>query len=56
MARIRPRGKTIPQSKLLGQNCGERLDTGAAGAAGGAYPAVAALEDVDRAEDLGRQG
>ena len=39
------------QNKLLEETDGERLDTGAAGAAGRADPAMATVGEVDRAED-----
>ena len=42
-----------PQSKLLEQTDGERLDTGAAGTAGGADPEMASVGEVQRAEDIG---
>lgn len=42
------------QSKLLEETDGERLDTGAAGAAGGADPAVVPVGEVERAENTGR--
>ena len=45
-----------PQNKLLEQKDGERLDTGATGAAGGADPAMAPVGKVDRPEDSERQG
>ncbi len=41
------------QSKLLDENGGERLDIGAAGAAGGANPAMATLGKSDRTKDAG---
>ena len=44
------------QNKLLEKKDGERLDTGTTGATGHADPAMATLEEVDRAEDTGRQG
>ena len=42
------------QSKLLEETDGERLDTGAAGAAGGADPAAVPVGEVERAENTGR--
>ncbi len=41
------------QSKLLEESDDERLDIGAASAAGRANPAMAPLETVDRAKDAG---
>ncbi len=49
----RPRENTDMQSKLLEENSGERLDIGAAGAAGRANPAMAPLGKVDRTKDAG---
>ncbi|MCZ6591781.1 MAG: hypothetical protein O7B98_11665, partial [Alphaproteobacteria bacterium] len=42
-----------PQSKLFEENSGERLDFGAAGAAGQANPAMASLGKGDRTKDSG---
>ena len=43
-----------PQNKLLEQQHGERLDTGAAGTASGADPAMATLGTVNGTKDAGR--
>lgn len=43
------------QNKLLEENHGERLDTGTTGTTGRADPEMAALGEVDRAKDTGRQ-
>lgn len=40
-----------PQTKLMGAHNGVWLDTGAAGAAGGTDKAMAAMGEIDRAED-----
>lgn len=45
---------TIEQSKVLEAQHGEWLDYGAAAAAGGTDPGMAALEAIDRAKDPGR--
>ncbi len=49
----RPRENVDLQSKLLEENDGERLDIGAAGAAGRANPAMAPLGKGDRTKDAG---
>ncbi len=49
----RPRENVDLQSKLLEENSGERLDIGAAGAAGRANPAMATLGEGDRTKDAG---
>ncbi len=52
----RERETETSQNKLLEQSHGERLDGGTSGAAGAADPTVAALEEVHRPEDGGREG
>ncbi len=49
----RPRENASLQSKLLEENSGERLDIGAAGAAGRANPAMAPLGQGHRTTDAG---
>ncbi len=49
----RPRENVDLQSKLLEENSGERLDIGAAGAAGRTNPAMAPLGKGDRTKDAG---
>ncbi len=49
----RPRENASLQSKLLEENSGERLDIGAAGAAGRTNPAMAPLGKGDRTKDAG---
>ena len=48
-----PRENVDLQSKLLEENSGERLDIGAAGAAGRTNPAMAPLGKGDRTKDAG---
>ncbi len=49
----RPRENADMQNKLLEENSGERLDIGAAGAAGRANPAMAPLGKGDRTKNSG---
>ena len=49
--------KTIVSNELIeGQQHGERMDTGAAPAAGGGDPQIQTVAEVDRAKDADRQG
>jgi hypothetical protein len=45
-----------PQIELLEHQHGERLDTGAAGTAGGSDPALATVVEIRRATQRRRQG
>lgn len=52
----RARENENPQNELLEQTHDERLDTGKAGAAGGADPAMATVAAIDRSEHGKGQG